>query len=56
MNITIDEIDEVINAVHNQKRGSEITDLLLDIRLKLGDRQIYASVSDDTLTITERAN
>jgi thymidine phosphorylase len=35
MKITIDEIDEVISAIHNKKKAEEIQDLLLDIRLKI---------------------
>ena len=35
MNITTEEIDEVISAIHNQKGKEYITDLLLDLRLKL---------------------
>ena len=35
MKITTEEIDEVINAIHNKKKASEITDLLLDIRLRI---------------------
>ena len=33
--ITIDDIDEIISAIHNKKESSVISDLLLDLRLKL---------------------
>ena len=39
MKITTEEIDEVISAVHNQKGSDVVTDLLLDIRLRIEEDQ-----------------
>jgi len=34
-NITEEEIDEIITAVHHQRGEEYITDLLLDLRLRI---------------------
>ena len=35
MNVTEEEIDEIITAVHHQRGAEYITDLLLDLRLRI---------------------